>query len=59
MATFYSGAHIDESYRHDVNFATYYSYDDRAVSEREEQAASDWKLSEADKSSGCVVDGTV
>jgi hypothetical protein len=29
------------------------------MSKREEQAASDWKLSEADKSSGCVVDGTV
>ena len=36
MATFYSGAHIDEPYRHDVNFATYHSYDDGAMSKREE-----------------------
>ena len=59
MATFYSGVHIDEPDGQDVNSATYYGYHDGAMPEREEQAASDWKLSEADESSSCVVDGTV
>jgi hypothetical protein len=43
----------------DASFATHYSYYNSAMSEREEQAACDWKLSEADESSGCVVDGTI
>ena len=42
-----------------MNFATYDGYDDCAMSEREEQTASDWELSEADESSSRVVDGTV
>lgn len=43
-----------------MNFAsTHYSYYDGAVPEGEEQAASDWKLSEADKPSSRVVDGTL
>jgi hypothetical protein len=59
MATFYSRVHIDEPGVRDVNFATHYGYDDGAMSKRKEQAASDWKLTEADESSGCVVDGAV
>jgi len=36
-----------------------YDYHDGAMPEREEQAAGDGKLPEANESSGCVVDGTV
>lgn len=41
------------------NTATHNHYYDGAMPKGEEQATSDWKLSEADESSGCVVDGTV
>lgn len=41
-----------------IDVATYYGYYDGAVPEREEQAASDRKLSKADKTSSCVVDST-
>ena len=41
----------------DVKLATHHDYNDGAMPEREEQAAGDWKLSEADESPGRVVDG--
>lgn len=42
-----------------VNSVTHYDYYNGAVPEREEQAAGDWKLSEADKPPSRVVDSTV
>lgn len=41
----------------DVKFTTHHDYYDGAMPEREEEAAGDWKLSEADESPGRVVDG--
>lgn len=37
---------------------SHYCYHNGAMAEREEQTAGDWKLSETDESSGCIVDGT-